>query len=215
MNLRFCHLYGNLLNTHGDNGNLLMLQYVARQLGHEVETTLISIHDQFDADAYDFIFIGGGQDHEQKVVAEDLVSKQDALREYIENGGCGLAIGGGYQLLGQYYEAADGQQVNCAGVLPHYTKRQLNQCYADRVEVHSDLFNESYVGMENHYGCTFLGESEQPLGKITTGFGNNGQDQTEGAIYKNIICSYFHGPLLVHNRHLAKRLVDMIVQNKK
>lgn len=213
MKLRICHLYGNLLNTYGDNGNLLMLQYLARQRGLDVETTLISLKDTFDPNVYDILFIGGGQDHEQMVIAKDLPSKRDALVEYIENGGVGLAICGGYQLLGQYYETAHGEKIDGLGALPHYTLRQENHRFIGDIEIRNDAFGETYLGFENHNGRTFLGDGEQPLGRVISGQGNNGEDGSEGAIYKNIFCSYFHGPLLVRNRHLAERLIAMAVEH--
>lgn len=213
MKLRICHLYGNLLNTYGDNGNLLMLQYLARQRGLDVETTLVSLKDTFDPNAYDILFIGGGQDHEQMVIAKDLPSKRDVLVEYIENGGVGLAICGGYQLLGQYYETAHGEKIDGLGALPHYTLRQENHRFIGDIEIRNDTFGETYLGFENHNGRTFLGDGEQPLGRVISGQGNNGEDGSEGAIYKNIFCSYFHGPLLVRNRHLAERLIAMAVEH--
>ena len=206
MKLRICHLYGNLLNTYGDNGNLLMLQYLAKQKGYDVETTLVSLKEPFNADDFDLLFIGGGQDHEQKVIAKDLPSKRDELVKYIERGGVGLAICGGYQLVGQYYD----------GALPHYTLHQENlQRFIGDIEIVNDEFGETYLGFENHNGRTFLGEGERPLGRVVSGHGNNGEDHSEGAIYKNMFCSYFHGPLLVRNRHLAQRLIDTAVKQKE
>lgn len=215
MKLRICHLYGNLLNTYGDNGNLLMLQHVARTMGHEVETTLVSLHDSFVADDYDVLFIGGGQDHEQMVIAKDLPSKRDELVRFIENGGCGLAICGGYQLLGQYYETAHGDHIEGLGALPHVTKRQVDHRFIGDIEIYNARFGETYLGFENHNGRTYLGPGEEPLGMVKTGFGNNGEDGTEGAVYKNIFCSYFHGPLLVRNRHLAERIIKTATQGAK
>lgn len=213
MKVRICHLYGNLLNTYGDNGNLLMLQHVAREMGHEVETTIVSLKEPFRASDYDVLFIGGGQDREQMVIAKDLPTKREELVKYIENGGCGLAICGGYQLLGQYYETAHGEQIKGLGALPHVTKHQVAHRFIGDIEIFNEHFNETYLGFENHNGRTFLGSGEVPLGIVKVGFGNNGEDGTEGAIYKNIFCSYFHGPLLVRNRHLAKRIITQAIEN--
>ena len=202
MKVRICHLYGNLLNTYGDNGNLLMLQYVAREMGHEVETTIVSLKEPFIASDYDVVFIGGGQDREQMVIAKDLPSKREELVKYIENGGCGLAICGGYQLLGQYYETAHGEKIEGLGALPHFTTHQVDHRFVGDIEIYNE-----------HNGRTFLGPGEAPLGIVKTGFGNNGEDGTEGAIYKNMFCSYFHGPLLVRNRHLAERIIKKATIN--
>lgn len=204
-----CHLYGNLLNTYGDNGNLLMLQYIAKKQGLDVETHLVSLEDPFDRECYDIVFMGGGQDYEQKVIARDLPSKKEALGQYIENDGVMLAICGGYQLLGEYYETAAGERISGVGLLPHYTLRQTESRFIGNIIIENKTFGEEYVGFENHNGRTYLGKNEKPLGVVKRGYGNNGEDGTEGAIYRNVFCSYFHGPLLVRNPHLAERLIHL------
>ncbi|MDK6729420.1 adenosylcobyric acid synthase, partial [Aerococcus urinae] len=95
MTLIICHLYGNLMNTYGDNGNLLMLQYLAKEKGETVETDLVSLNDPFDPEAYDLVFFGGGQDYEQSLVAKDIQKKKAPLTQYIESGGVVVAICGG------------------------------------------------------------------------------------------------------------------------
>lgn len=211
--LRVCHLYGNLLNTYGDYGNLLYLKYLAQKSGYEMLIETISLDEVFEDEAYDFVFIGGGQDYEQEIIARDLKTKRDALKRYIEKGRPLLAICGGYQLLGQYYELSDGRRVYGAGVLPHYTVNQENNRFIGDVIIKDQ--ESIYYGFENHQGRTYLGEEELPLGVVQVGFGNNGEDKTEGAIYKNAYCSYFHGPLLVRNENLAKRLFELILENKE
>ncbi|KGE58757.1 hypothetical protein SPYSS1447_0876, partial [Streptococcus pyogenes SS1447] len=76
--LTIAHLYGNLMNTYGDNGNILMLKYVAEKLGARVTVDIVSINDTFEQDDYDIVFFGGGQDYEQSIVAKDLPSKKAA-----------------------------------------------------------------------------------------------------------------------------------------
>lgn len=205
--LSLAHLYGNLLNTYGDNGNILMLQYVGRQLGITVSTTVVSIHEPFDDQAFDLIFFGGGQDYEQVIVAKDLPSKKEALTRFIEEEKVVLAICGGYQMLGHYYIGAKGEKINGISALDHYTISQENNRFIGDVKIYNETFDETYYGFENHNGRTFLGEGEQALGKVLEGKGNNGEDQTEGVIYKNVFGSYFHGPLLARNPQLAERLI--------
>lgn len=213
--IRIGHLYGNLLNTYGDNGNLLMLQYRIRQRGLTYTTEVNSIEESLRPDQYDFILFGGGQDLEQSVVAKNLPSKKEALKTYIESDGVLLAICGGFQLLGDYYITAAGQKIQGAGLLNHYTERQINHRFIGDITIHNDEFNEDYEGYENHNGRTFIQSPVQPLGRVLTGNGNNGEDGTEGARYKNVFCSYFHGPLLVRNPHLADRLIDLILARRQ
>lgn len=211
--LRIAHLYGNLMNTYGDNGNLLMLEHEAKQHGVKVETELVSVDDSFDPNRYDLVFFGGGQDYEQKIVARDIQSKKEALTAYIENDGVTIGICGGFQLLGKYYINAAGERLDGIGALDHYTLNQDHNRFIGDIVIKNDRFNQTYYGYENHNGRTFLGENTQALGTVVTGFGNNGEDQTEGVMYKNTFGSYFHGPLLVRNEQLTKEIVRLAVQN--
>ncbi|MBO0476234.1 adenosylcobyric acid synthase [Vagococcus sp. DIV0080] len=212
--LKVCHLYGNLLNTYGDNGNLLILDYYAKQLGIHLETEIISIHEEFNESDFDFVFFGGGQDFEQFIVSEDIQAKKENLINYIENDGVMLAICGGYQLLGEYYIGAKGERINGIHALPHYTLSQDNNRFIGDIEIYNEQFNETYYGFENHNGITFLGEGEEPLGVVKQGHGNNGKDGSEGVRYKNVIGSYFHGPLLARNKNLALRILNMAMKKK-
>src|SRR5699024_12016636 len=191
-----------------------MLQYVAKKMGITLTTEIVSIHQEFKADDFDLIFFGGGQDFEQVIVAEDLPTKKEELTRYIENDGVMLAICGGYQLPGQYYIGAHGEQIKGIGALDHYTLSQENNRFIGDTEIYNEEFDETYYGFENHNGMTFLGKGEKPLGKVIQGKGNNGQDQTEGVIYKNVFGSYFHGPILARNEILAKRLILTALKKK-
>lgn len=213
-NLKVCHLYGNLLNTYGDNGNLLILDYYAKQLGINFDVEIVSIYEDFNEDNYDFIFFGGGQDFEQVIVSKDIQSKKKALTNYIENDGVMLAICGGFQLLGEYYIGANGEKIHGIHALPHYTLSQENNRFIGDIEIYNKEFDETYYGFENHNGMTFLGEDEEPLGVVRKGHGNNDKDDSEGVIYKNVIGSYFHGPLLARNKNLALRILNLAMKKK-
>jgi len=212
--LKMAHLYGNLLNTYGDNGNILMLNYIAKKMGILLDTEIVSIHEPFDPKRYDLVFFGGGQDYEQYIVSKDIQTKKESLTDYIENDGVMLAICGGYQLLGHYYTGAHGEKIQGISALDHYTLSQDNNRFIGDIKIYNEEFDETYVGFENHNGRTILGENEKPLGKIVEGYGNNGEDQTEGAHYRNVFCSYFHGPILARNEILTQRLLNTSLTNK-
>ena len=214
MKLRICHLYGNLMNTYGDNGNLLMLQHRAKKLGYEVETTLISLEEDFNPEEFDIVMFGGGQDYEQTVVAKDLQNKKDTLIEYIEDDGVVVAICGGFQLLGRYYVNASGERLNGISAIDVCTNGQFPNRLIGDVEIFNDEFGETYLGYENHIGRTYLGKNMKPLGKVVKGYGNNEEDHAEGCHYKNVFCSYFHGPILVRNQHLADRIIQTAAQRR-
>lgn len=210
--IRICHLYGDLMNTYGDNGNLLMLQWRAKEKGYHVETTLVSLDDPFDPEAFDVVFFGGGQDYEQSVVSKDIQHKKEDIIRYIEDDGVMVAICGGFQMLGHYYIGAAGEKITGISALNHYTLNQENNRYTGDIRIKDEKTGMIYEGFENHNGRTFLGEGVSALGIVEQGFGNNSEDKTEGARYKNVFCSYFHGPLLVRNSHLADYIIDMAVE---
>lgn len=219
MKLYFCHLYGNLLNTYGDIGNIMALEYHAKKRGYEVQTDIISLKDDFDPDKYDFVFFGGGQDYEQSIVEKDLESKKEKLVKYIENGGLMLAICGGYQLMGQYYYDAHNKKIEGLKIFSYYTKNQPDKKrFIGNIEIKDFRTNDTYYGFENHGGVTYLTDDVEPFGRVISGSGNNGEDKTEGFRYKNTIGTYLHGPLLPRNENLCEIFLDIIdskYRNKK
>ncbi len=207
MELNICHLYPDLLNVYGDIGNILVLKYRAQQRGIKINVSNVSIKDSFPIDKYDITLFGGGQDYEQAIVSKDMVeTKKDDLTEYIERGKVLLAICGGYQLLGKYYTTPEGEKLDGLNILDIYTEGGDTRFIGNTVIKNED-FNETYVGFENHSGRTYIGNLK-PLGKVITGYGNNGEDKQEGCIYKNTFGTYFHGSLLSKNPELADRLLS-------
>ncbi len=182
--LNVAHLYGNLLNTYGDNGNVLMIKYVGEKLGAKMTFDIVSVGDDFDKDHYDMVFFGGGQDYEQSIVAKDLPTKREAIGQFIQDNKVILAICGGFQLLGQYYIQANGVRIDGIGVMGHYTLNQENNRYIGDIKIHNEEFDETYYGFENHQGRTFLSDDEKPLGKVVYGNGNNKEDGSEGVTIK-------------------------------
>lgn len=220
------HFYKKLLNLYGDNGNVEILKYRANSRGFDVE--LIDIdHDvpttSETLQKINLLFIGGGPDAGQKQMVDDLVkNKAHFIKEYVENDGVALLVCGSYQLLGHYYLAADGNRLDGVGALDLYTQhfgKKKPRCIGNTVAKLSDkILNDpvfktlncldGYVtGFENHGGRTFLGSNLHPFARIVKGNGNNSVDGNEGVFYKNTIGTYFHGPLLARNFHLADFLI--------
>ena len=213
--LNICHLYGNLLNTYGDIGNVMALSHEAKKRGYDIENQIISLGDSFNPEDYDFVFFGGGQDYEQSIVQEDLLKKRYLIEQYIENGGVFLAICGGYQLLGKYYYDAYDNKINGLNIFDHYTQNQDNYSrFTGQIKIKDTKTGQIYEGFENHGGVTYLSADEEAFGIVIEGNGNNGKDKTEGFRYKNTIGTYLHGPLLARNNNLCNHLLDIIVGRK-
>lgn len=207
--VKIAHLYPKELNLYGDSGNVLCLYNRLIRRGYKTEVTHINIGDKIND--FDILFIGGGQDKEMKIIANDLKRKSDMLSYCIEQGKTILAICGGYQLLGDYYTSSGGEQIKLSSALPFYTvageKRMIGNF------VYQTAFGK-VVGFENHAGKTYLKGNLSPLGKIITGFGNNGEDATEGLLYKNTFGTYAHGPVLPKNPAFADELIKRALQTE-
>jgi len=205
--IRVGHLYPDYLNIYADRGNIAVLQVRARARGHELSVQAIGMHDPVPAGKLDLLYIGGGQDREQALVAHDLVTKQDALREAVEDDVAFLAVCGGYQLLGHSYRDVAGGELPGIGVLPLHTTAGPRRMIGD-VLLDCAWAGETLAGFENHAGRTLLGDGAEPLGRVVDGFGNDGESGFEGCRYRKVLGTYLHGPLLPRNPWFADRVLS-------
>ncbi len=215
--LRIAHLYPDLLNLYGDKGNVLTLAKRLEWRGIEFVFDEITVNEHSKKFSnYHLFFIGGGQDSGQTIVAQDLLMRKQELRDVVEAGAVILSICGGYQLLGISYETSEAEIIGGLGILDVETKapRIIKGKTQDRLignvtaELLIDLEPKTIVGFENHSGRTFIKQDRtKPLAKVLNGYGNNGEDAYEGAIYRNLFGTYLHGSLLPKNPHLADELL--------
>lgn len=218
MKLVIGYLYPDLMNIYGDTGNIITLKKRAEWRGIDVVVKKISIGNKLKKGDADLFFFGGGQDQSQNVVAADLPSKAKVLKAEIKRGVPLLSICGGYQLLGEYYKPHKGPRLEGIGIFPAYTvasdDRMIGNIVIKVEPQRSNLEGMSLVGFENHSGKTHLRKNALPFGLVIKGFGNNGEDQTEGCIYKNTIGCYMHGSLLPKNPILADWLIKKALEVK-
>jgi CobQ-like glutamine amidotransferase family enzyme len=207
--LRVCALYPDLMNIYADRGNLLMLQRRCTWRGLGFGLDAAGLGETFDPDAHDLFYIGGGQDRDQALCARDMATvKRDALHAAAEADKVVLAVCGGYQLLGHSYELGD-EELPGVGLVDLRTIREPGPRLIGNVAIEVDLDGAVGVlaGFENHGGRSYLGEGEQPLGRVLRGHGNNGRDGFEGVRRRNVIGTYLHGPLLPKNARFADWLI--------
>jgi CobQ-like glutamine amidotransferase family enzyme len=209
--LRVCALYPDLMNIYADRGNLLLLERRCQWRQVEFELRASELGEQLDPDAADLIYIGGGQDRDQKRCAYDLVeTKQHALREAVQGGKVLLAVCGGYQLLGHSYELPE-ETLPGVGLIDARTVREEGPRLIGNVAIEVELRpgeQRFLAGFENHGGRTYVGPNSQPLGRVLKGHGNNGKDGFEGVRDGSVIGTYLHGPLLPKNAWLADWLIE-------
>ena len=216
MELKICHMYPDVLNLYGDGGNVICMRQRLQWRGIEASVTRLPIGSNLPLSGFDLVFIGGGQDFEQQVLLEDLHRGKDReIKAAIEDGLPFLTICGGYQMLGSYYETYDGQRCDFIGALDLYTVGAVQRMIGNyKFQCEESAGGSIVVGFENHSGKTWLGSGVEPLGKVLSGFGNNGKDGTEGAHYKNVFGTYSHGPLLPKNPAFCDLLLQTALERK-
>ncbi len=210
-------LYPDLMNIYGDRGNILTLLKRAEWRGLEAKLIELGRGAESEMADVDVFFFGGGQDREQALIYDDLRQyKQDSLQRAVGNGAHVLAVCGGYQLLGHYYQTADGERYDGIGLIDVRTEAGKKRFIGDVVveaEIEG-LSPRTLVGFENHSGRTFLGPGAKPLGRVIQGQGNNGSDRLEGCVQGNIIGTYLHGSLLPKNPQLADHLIGRALSRR-
>lgn len=211
MKLKIAHLYPELLNLYGDRGNIISLKNRMQWRGIEAEVAEYKLSDEIDFAGFDIVFVGGGSDREQLLVCKRLAQIKNHFAQYIEDNGVVVAICGGYQLLGHYYKLKN-ETIEGLGILDIYTESGKGRLISN-VVIETELFDMPVVGFENHGGRTYIGK-HMPLGKIKFGNGNNGIDGGEGVIYKNVIGTYLHGPLLPKNPQLCDYIIQKALNRK-
>lgn len=213
--INICHLYPDLLNLYGDNGNILCMKNRLEKRGIDCTVTGLSVGDKLNASEYDLFFAGGGQDFEQDVLLGDADRNKKAdIQSAIDDEKPFLCICGGYQIMGKYYKTWDGKQLDFMGLIDFYTEGHEERMIGNYMFECDALGGELIVGFENHSGKTFLGEGISPIGKVITGSGNNGIDGYEGMHYKNVFGAYCHGPMLPKNPKFCDLLLQTALDRK-
>jgi lipid II isoglutaminyl synthase (glutamine-hydrolysing) len=210
------HLYPDYLNIYADRGNIAVLSRRAAWRGHELEVREISVGDPLAPGDHDLLYIGGGQDREQALVAHDLVAKSDGVRDSVSAGAALLAVCGGYQLLGRSYRDLHGAALPGIGVFPFDTVAGDTRMIGD-VLLECELEpgqRRTLAGFENHAGRTRLDPGAQPLGHVVAGFGNDGESGWEGCRVGRAVGTYLHGPLLPRNPWLADWLLAQALAHR-
>ena len=199
------HLYPDYLNIYADRGNIAVLARRAAWRGHELEVRSVSVGEPVEPGEHDLLYVGGGQDREQALVAEDLAAKADGVRAAVDGGAAVLAVCGGYQLLGRSYRDFHGEDLPGIGVFPLETVAGETRMIGDvllECELEPGVVR-SLAGFENHAGRTHLDPGAEPLGRVVADFGNDGESGFEGCRVGRAVGTYLHGPLLPRNPWFA------------
>ena len=215
--VKIVHLYPELLNLYGDGGNIICLKKRLEWRGIPVALETIRYGDAIKLSDADIVFMGGGPDREQRLATEQLLARRDELASYVEDDGVLLAICGGYQLLGREWLMGDDcvEGLAIVGLTTQRVSRKPARLI-DNIVLRSPLARRPVVGYENHAGRTFLDAGLEPFGQVisSVGWGNNDDDKSDGVLYRNLIGTYLHGPLLGKNPEIADCLLARALERR-
>jgi hypothetical protein len=205
-------MYPELLNLYGDSGNVLVMRKRLTWRGLGCEVREFHVGDRLSLSGVDFVLIGGGSDREQRIVCDRLLEARQELVSFVEDGGVLLAVCGGYQLLGHSYLMGD-EEVPGLSLVDLYTDRGSPRLIGN-IAVQSRISKQPIVGFENHGGRTHLGAGVEPMGSVLFGHGNDGESGEEGCLYRNVVGTYVHGPLLPKNPGVADYLLGKALERR-
>jgi CobQ-like glutamine amidotransferase family enzyme len=216
MVLKIGHLYPTLMSVAADRGNLYVIEKRCHWRGISTEVEQIFVKQTPDFTKYDLILFHGGADREMELASKDIQAKASSLIEAAESNTVFLSVCAGYQLLGHYYKPFKGPELKGVGLLDFYTEGSDTR-FMTHMALECEFGqpgNNVLVGYENHSGRTYLGSNALPLGKVIVGWGNNGKDGYEGAMYKQVFGTYLHGPLLPKNPWFTDYLIQLALSRR-
>lgn len=205
------HLYPDLLNLYGDRGNIACMMQRCIWRGIDAETIEFNTGDAIDFTKLDIVLLGGGSDREQMIVCHNLLEIRESFQAYVEDNGVVIAVCGGFQLLGKYYSTKQGN-IEGLNLVDIYTEQGEGRLI-ENIILQSELCDMPVVGFENHGGRTYINDN-RAFGKVLYGLGNDGKSGYEGVVYKNVIGTYLHGPLLPKNPQICDWLLSKALERK-
>jgi CobQ-like glutamine amidotransferase family enzyme len=213
--LVLCQLYPEHLSIYADRGNVMVLRKRCAWRGIELVERPLRPGEELDAAAIDLFLLGGGQDRDQLLVADDLQRHRMELARAVADGATLIGVCGGYQLLGHVYRGHRGDELQGLGLLDLETNAGTTRMIGN-VLLECDLGDgpRTLVGFENHAGRTSLAAGLEPLGRVIAGNGNDGDSGFEGARSGRVLGTYVHGPLLPKNPWLADWLIAQALERR-
>lgn len=197
--MKILHLYPDLMNLYGDQGNLRVL---ARRLTGQGEKVLIDRLDPGetpDFTGYDLLYMGPGTERSQKAALEHLRPHAGALKAALEGGTHGLFTGNAASMLGREVVDGDGKSWPGLGLLDFVSREKKDVRYTgDAIVKHPDL-DRPLVGFLNK--CETWEGTVTPLFRTVMGKGDFPGGDGEGLVRGNFLGTHLIGPVLVKNPH--------------
>lgn len=204
------YLYKDLLNLHGDKGNLLALEKISKAMNIKTKIDYVNAYeDKINFKKYDLILISPGELFVIKKIIERLRQQKEEIIKYIEENKYIICIGTSAAIFANQTVRSDKTTFDGLGI-GDFTCIEREKPFGDdlifkykkNTIVGSQIVRIDIFPKKNNY-----------LGKIIYGYGNNGGCY-EGIKYKNLIITNTLGPLFIQNPQLLENIIKDIHKNK-
>jgi len=206
--ITIAHLYYDLMNLYGDNGNLKALQYQLERQGIKSRIKFLTIGDDIDFSKYNFIYIGPGTDYNQRLVLKDLLKYKKQIKQAINNNAFFLVTGNAFDLFGKYLLDINGKKIKTLNIFEYYSVIEQFRLVDEAIVKISDS-NEFILGFQNQ-GST-MHDLKNPLFEVVKGIGSYPNSKREGLNYNNFYGTYLIGPILVRNPKFLKKITKQLI----
>lgn len=210
--IRIAHLYYDLMNLYGDNGNIKAIKYQLENQGIKTNIDFLTIGDDINLDKYDLIYLGPGTYDNQKIVLKDLIKYQKNLKRFIDDDKFVLATGNALELFGKSIKPLNGKKIKALNIFEFQSEEVDLRLVGETVATCNNLKKE-VIGFQNQN--SIMTKLENPWFKLTKGIGSNVNSNIEGINRKNFYGTYMIGPILVRNPELLESICKRLVQQKK
>lgn len=200
--IKVLHLYYDLLNLYGEQGNILALKRAFKNQNVEIEVDYLSVQDKIDFKKYDLVYLGSGSAENLLIALEDIKRHKKELKKYIESKKVLLATGNSYLLFGQKINNLD-----ALGIFDYYAASSEKMAQESLMELYQE---KDIIGFQNRE--FIINNKRNHLFKVKEGLCDNLKSEYEGYHEYNFYGTFVIGPLLIRNPHFTNILVKEIMK---
>lgn len=209
--IRIAHLYYDLMNLYGDNGNIKAIKYQLENQGIKTIVDFLTIGDNIDFDKYDLIYLGPGTYDNQKIVLKDLTKYQKNIKRFIDDDKFVIATGNALELFGKSIKPLNGKKIKTLNIFEFESEGTDLRLVGETVATCNSLKKE-IIGFQNQN--SIITKLKNPWFELSKGIGSNINSNIEGINYKNFYGTYMIGPILVRNSELLELICKKLVLQK-
>lgn len=200
--IKVLHLYYDLLNLYGEQGNILALKRAFKNQNVDIEVDYLSVQDRIDFKKYDLVYLGSGSTENLLIALEDIKRHKKELKKYIESKKVLLATGNSYLLFGQKINNLD-----ALGIFDYYAASSEKMAQESLMELYQE---KDIIGFQNRE--FIVNNKKNHLFKVKDGICDNLKSEYEGYHEYNFYGTFVIGPLLIRNPHFTNKLVKEIME---